>query len=226
MRSSILGAYFADDAEQRREFVFASSRLTHRGWQAETAALAVAESVALAVRTPASSLGVRVLERLRVLSEETEWQAILVQIESSLAANLSVSEFVRTLGLARGVTGYALHVVPVAVYAWLRHPADFRTALISALECGGDTDTVGAILGAMTGASVGKRGIPGEWLDDIADWPRSVGFMERVGAKLAEQKVAGGALGPVGLCWPGLLLRNLLFLVVVLGHGFRRLVPL
>ncbi len=226
MRSSILGAYFADDAERRREFVFASSRLTHRGWQAETAALAVAECVALAVRTPASSLGVRVLERLRRLSEETEWQAILARVESALAANLSVSEFVRTLGLASGVTGYSLHVVPVAIYAWLRHPDDFRTALISALECGGDTDTVGAVLGAMTGASVGKRGIPGEWLDGIADWPRSVGFMERVGARLAEQKVAGGAFGPVPLFWPGLLLRNLLFLVVVLGHGFRRLVPL
>ncbi|MFO1512381.1 MAG: ADP-ribosylglycohydrolase family protein [Verrucomicrobiota bacterium] len=226
MRSGMIGAYFADDAERRREFVFASSRLTHRGWQTETAALAVAECVALAVRTPASSLGVRVLERLRRLSEETEWQAILTRVESGLAANLSVSEFVQTLGLTGGVTGYSLHVVPVAIYAWLRHPADFRTALISALECGGDTDTVGAILGAIIGASVGKRGIPEEWLDGIADWPRSVGFMERVGARLAEQKVAGGALGPVRLFWPGLLWRNLLFLVVVLGHGFRRLVPL
>ena len=47
MRSAVLGAYFADEPERRREFVLASSRLTHRGWQAETAALAVAESVAL-----------------------------------------------------------------------------------------------------------------------------------------------------------------------------------
>jgi hypothetical protein len=44
MRSAIIGAYFADDPAKRREFVLASSRLTHRSWQAETAALAVAES--------------------------------------------------------------------------------------------------------------------------------------------------------------------------------------
>lgn len=50
MRSAIIGTYFANDPERRREFVLASSRLTHRGWQAETAALAVAECAALAVR--------------------------------------------------------------------------------------------------------------------------------------------------------------------------------
>ena len=42
MRSTIIGAFFADDPQKRRDFVLASSRLTHRGWQAETAALAIA----------------------------------------------------------------------------------------------------------------------------------------------------------------------------------------
>src|SRR4051812_41680587 len=41
MRSAIIGAFFAEQPEQRREFVRAASQLTHRGWQAETAALAV-----------------------------------------------------------------------------------------------------------------------------------------------------------------------------------------
>src|ERR1051326_7688879 len=49
MRSAIIGAYFAHQPERRTDFVRASSRLTHRGWQAETAAQAVAECVALAV---------------------------------------------------------------------------------------------------------------------------------------------------------------------------------
>lgn len=51
MRSAIIGAYFANDSGRRREFVLASSRLTHRGWQAETAALVVAECAALAITT-------------------------------------------------------------------------------------------------------------------------------------------------------------------------------
>jgi ADP-ribosyl-[dinitrogen reductase] hydrolase len=127
------------------------------------------------------------------------------------------------VGLERGVTGYSLHVAPVAICGWLRHPNDFRAAMIGALECGGDTDTVGAILGALVGAVVGRQGIPRDWLDAVSDWPRSVSFMQRVGVCLSAQAV--NSPGPVRYFWLGLIPRNLLFLVVVLLHGFRRLTP-
>ncbi|HYV27587.1 MAG TPA: ADP-ribosylglycohydrolase family protein [Candidatus Eisenbacteria bacterium] len=225
MRSAIIGAYFAEDADRRRQFVSASSRLTHRGWQAETAAMAVSECVALAVRTQDQPEVQQVLSLFRGLSGEQQWQTVLSRMETSLAAQMTVPEFVRTLGLDKGVTGYSLHVVPVAIYAWLRHPRDFRTAMISALECGGDTDTVGAILGAMSGGTVGKQGMPNEWLASVCEWPHSVTFMERVASRLAEQKDAQNSLGPVRYFWPGLIPRNLIFLAVVLAHGFRRLAP-
>jgi len=225
MRSAIIGAHFVNDPARQREFVLASSRLTHRGWQAETAALAVAECVALAVQIQRQPEPKEVLEVLRGLTAESEWQNWLQQIESSLAANRSVSDFVHTVGLKKGVTGYSLHVVPVAIYAWLRHPGDFRTAMINTLERGGDTDTVGAILGALVGAVVGKQRIPRDWLDGICDWPRSISLMERVAAKLAEQNQLQDPNGPVRYFWPGQILRNILFLVIVLAHGFRRLAP-
>ena len=105
------------------------------------------------------------------------------------------------------------------------HPADFRQALTAAIECGGDTDTVGAILGALGGTTTGKNGIPSEWLDGFLEWPRSRKFMERVAVRLAEQKTSNAPLGCVPFFWPGLIPRNLLFLAVVLAHGFRRLAP-
>ena len=225
MRSAIIGAYFANDPERRREFVLASSRLSHRGWQAEIVALAVAECAALAVQIQGQPKPRQILEILRSLTSETEWQEWVSQIESSLTANKSVPEFVRSVGLERGVTGYSLHVVPVAIYAWLHHPGSFRTAMINTLECGGDTDTVGAILGGLTGAAVRKQGIPRDWLDCICDWPRSVSFVERVAGRLAEQRQSPSSVGPVHYFWPGLFPRNILFLVVVLLHGFRRLAP-
>ena len=221
MRSSIIGAYFANDEKLRREFGLASSRLTHRGWQAETAALAVAECVALAVQTQGQPETRRVLEVLRQLSEEEEWQTCLLRIEASLGTSISVAEFVRSVGLEKGVTGYSLHVVPVAIYALLRHPGDFRTAMISVLDCGGDTDTVGAILGAMIGANVGKQGIPRDWLAGLCEWPRSITFIDRVAVRLAKQMRAQNPLGPVPYLWPGLIPRNFLFLCVDFAHGFR-----
>ena len=176
-------------------------------------------------RNPSFAEPQQVLDVLRNLTGETEWQKWLSQIKSSLATNQGVSEFVRSIGLEKGVTGSSLHVVPVAIYAWLRHPGDFRTAMISTLECGGDTDTIGAILGALVGAGIGREGIPRDWLDGICDWPRSVSFMERVATRLAEQKQSQNSIGPAHCFWPGLIPRNVFFLIVVLLHGFRRLAP-
>ena len=225
MRSAILGAYFARDHQRRREFVAASTRLTHRGWQAETAALAVAELAALSVRRQGQPPVAELLEVLLALSAEPQWRKLLGQMEESLAVGSSVGDFAVRLGLGQGVTGYALHVVPMAIYAWARHPRDFRLALTSVLDCGGDTDTTGAILGALAGAVGGREAIPSAWVAGIAEWPRSVGFVERVAGRLTEQRRGKQTLGPIRVFWPGVLIRNLVFLVVILGHGFRRLLP-
>lgn len=225
MRSAIIGSCFADDPERRRDFVLASSRLTHRGWQAETSALAVAESAALITVNQGQPDASQVISVLRRLSSETEWQNTLAALEFSLNQRESVSDFAARLGLKRAVSGYSMHVVPVAIYAWLRHPGDFRAALVSALECGGDTNTVGAVVGALAGVSMGKQGIPIEWLDTICEWPRSVSVMGQIAARLATQKTSGQPRGPVHFFWPGLIPRNLLFLTTILVHGFRRLLP-
>lgn len=121
--------------------------------------------------------------------------------------------------------GYAYHSVPVALYAWLRHFGDFPAALKAALDCGGDTDTIGAIVGALAGASCGERGIPAEWRTGIWEWPRSCAFLRQVAARLFEQKIARQPLGPVPYFWLGLVPRNVLFLMTVLAHGFARLLP-
>lgn len=225
MRSAVIGAYFADEPDKRREFVWASSRLTHKGWQAETAALTVAEAVAMAVTTSGELGAQPVLLKLRELSSETEWQEWISRIESGLEAKTPVDAFARTCGWENGVSGYSLHVVTMALYAWLLHRGDFRNALCAALDCGGDTDTVGAIVGALCGASGGQEGIPREWIEGIVEWPRSVGFMRAVARRLGEQKAASKPLGEVRYFWPGVLLRNVVFLMVVLWHGFRRLLP-
>ena len=130
-----------------------------------------------------------------------------------------------SLGLDRGVTGYTYHTVPVAIHAWLSNPKDFRKAVTSIIECGGDADTTAAIVGGIVGAGVGRDGIPNEWLDGIWEWPRSVAWMQRLGEALADSldgdhSVKSPTVNPIAV-----LLRNLLFLFLVLFHGFRRLAP-
>jgi ADP-ribosylglycohydrolase len=223
MRSAIIGAYFPDDPLQRRAFVSASTRLTHTDPKAETAALAVAEAAAWSVIQDKSIQ--EWLNQLAGLGNDDEWQQICRKLTAALTANKSVSDFADDLGLQRGVTGYAYHSVPVALYAWLHHADDFRAALVAALDCGGDTDTVGAIVGALMGARTGCGGIPREWIEGVCDRPRSIGLLTKIGNRLASQKAAGSVRGSVAYFWPLLAVRNAVFLIVVLFHGFRRLLP-
>lgn len=222
MRSALLGAFFARAEERRRAFVTAGTRLTHTDPKALTAALAVAEAGACAAK--GERCDVRALAAL-ANPGDGEWGRLTEGLADALARGASVAAYADALGLARGVTGYAYHTVPVALFAWLRHLGDFRATLEQALGCGGDTDTVGAIAGALAGATVGQAGIPPEWVGPILDWPHSPGLLLTVAGRLAEQDPGGPALGPVRYAWPCVPLRNALFLAIVLTHGFRRLLP-
>jgi len=108
---------------------------------------------------------------------------------------------------------------------WLQHQEDFRAAVLDVVRCGGDTDTTAAILGGIVGARVGKRGIPQGWLDGLMEWPRTVAWMEALGRRLARASSQGDRQRALSLPLSGLPLRNLFFLIVVLLHGFRRLLP-
>lgn len=223
MRSAIIGAFFANDPDQRRNFVSAATRITHTDPKAEIAALAVAETAAEIVNDSPSTNDL--LDRLQALTQDEEWRDLVTRMRNALSQQLSTLAFAESIGLGETVSGYAFHTVPVALYAWLRHQGDFETALTSALNCGGDTDTVGAITGALAGAACGEAAMPSDWLNRIWEWPRSRGFIRKIAARLSDQKESQQSLGPVPLFWSGLIPRNLLFLVTVLLHGFRRLAP-
>lgn len=228
MRSAISGGYFHNDPLAMEAFVRASTEITHTDPKAIIGALAVARLAACAVehdanRPPSVEEVADLL--IRLAPDEPQWSRLTCQIKESYSAGLSVSAFAAKLGLDNGVTGYVYHTVAVAAYAWLRHYGDFRSTVEAVLDCGGDTDTVAAIAGALAGATVGVNGIPKIWLEGIVDWPRSTGLLQRVAERLAEQREEGRPLGPVAYCRLGVLPRNLLFLAVVLAHGFRRLAP-
>lgn len=223
MRTALLGVYFSESPERRRQFVRASTQITHRDPRAEIAALAVAETATwmMACRDDVDGL----LQTLAKLSDLLEWTAIVAKLRPALSRDESTANFAHEIGVTRGVSGYAFQSVPVALYAALRHRNDFESALTEAIACGGDTDTVGAIVGALVGARVGVAGIPAPWRNGLIEWPRSLNLLQRVGERLSWQVDAPRALGPVSYLWPAVPLRNVAFLAIVLAHGFRRLLP-
>ena len=71
------------------------------------------------------------------------------------------------IGLDGWDMGYTLKAMQVAL--WCAHrAADFEAALIAVVSAGGDTDTNGAVAGAVLGARFGLDAIPRRWRDKVA----------------------------------------------------------
>ncbi len=225
MRAPLIGAYFADDDRRREAFVRASTRLTHTDPKALTGALAVAQVAAIATRSGGDVDVPTLLASIDALSEDSEWHRRIAVCLSAWRERRSVAAVAGELGLEGGVGGYMFHTVPIALYSFMLHGPRFAETLEAVLDCGGDTDTVGSITGALVGAAAGPRGIPREWVAGIVDRPITPALLARLGEKLSEQRAADRALGPIPYAWPLTPLRNLAFLVIVLAHGFRRALP-
>ena len=226
MRSAIIGVCYGNDIQKLRELVKASTRLTHTDIKAEYGALAVALAAYLASQKLIVSPQMY-YEKLTTLigSEQVEFLSLIKQACDSAKSTETTQSFAAKIGLRKGITGYIYHTVPVVIHAWLSYQQDYQSAILAIVCCGGDTDTTAAILGGIVGAAVGKDGIPQVWLDNLWEYPRNIKWMESLGTRLAQvcqQQIKQSSL-PVPIY--AVFLRNILFLLIVIFHGFRRLFP-
>ncbi len=74
-------------------------------------------------------------------------------------------------------SGYVVHTLEAAMWA-VDGAANFREAVLRAVNLGDDADTVGAVAGMMAGALWGLSGIPAEWVGRLHDSARLRGLAE------------------------------------------------
>lgn len=72
-----------------------------------------------------------------------------------------------TLRQALGTSSLAKESGIFSLGTFHRNPTDFRATVLEAINAGGDTDTNASIVGALTGANVGLKGIPNEWIEQV-----------------------------------------------------------
>ena len=225
MRAAIIGTA-VEDGDRLRHLVRSSTRITHTDPRAEDGALAVALAAQMACPGEVVA-GAAFLERFRAYTDGHggELEGLIADAIRAADEGRSTADFAASLGLAEGVSGFVCHTVPVALHAWLTHQGDFRSAVCAVIECGGDADSTGAIVGGIVGSGVGTEGIPDEWLERLIEWPRSTAWMEKLGTQLDSTMQSGVASRPIRLPIYGVVLRNLAFLLIVLMHGARRALP-
>lgn len=214
MRAPIIGVWYDHDDRMRKAFVEASTLITHKDPRALEAAWIVAE-VASWASTGSADREV-VFARMNAIMSGDEMRLRLPLMRDCLARSASVSEFADSFGRRVGfVSGFAPDTAAVAIYAWLRHRGDFREIITSVVLAGGDTDTVAFVAGSLAGIDPLSNRFPSEWICGLKDYP------------INPDSLAGlpGETPFRFPNWPVSLVRNALFLVIVLIHGFRRIFP-
>ena len=73
--------------------------------------------------------------------------------------------------------GYTIKAMQVGLWASREH-GEFEGVLTRVINAGGDTDTNGAVAGAIMGARTGASGIPRRWLQNIMDRNRLVALAD------------------------------------------------
>ncbi|WLQ17051.1 ADP-ribosylglycohydrolase family protein [Hahella aquimaris] len=234
MRAPIIGVTLGSKPERMLAYLQASTQLTHRDPKALVGAIAAARAAYLAAQGQVEIASYKSdLQRFFKQLEPSaatgaavsEFNTLLDRLDLALQKGLSPAQYAQQLGLERGVTGYMYHTMPIVLYVWLQHQHDYAAGIAQIVALGGDTDTTAAILGGILGAGVGEKGIPAPWLQGIRDWPFNPAYF-RVLAERVDLAINQGQTVRIPLLpGPLLLLRNLVFLVIVLWHGFRRLAP-
>ncbi len=160
MRVAPIGVFYHDNPTMLKEVAYKSSQITHTHNLGKEGAALQAYAIALAtdLKPP---LGLNQSDFLAKLTDYTQDRTYQKKLNSirGLLANSDRSKVVAELG--NGIE--AFNSVPTAIYSFLVEPNSFAKAVLYAISLGGDTDTIGAMTGAISGAYLGIESIPDIW---------------------------------------------------------------
>ncbi|MBI4321230.1 MAG: ADP-ribosylglycohydrolase family protein [Chloroflexi bacterium] len=163
MRAAPIGLLFHRDLSRLKEAAIAQASLTHIDPRATAAAAAAAFAVAYCLNHEA------LYDAEELLRQAGDF---VRDINLDMADRIYAVATIRSLDYDSGfkhtgVGGFALETVGAAYFAFVKNPFDFETTVVQAVNAGGDTDSIGAIAGAISGALNGREKIPARWLDAL-----------------------------------------------------------
>jgi poly(ADP-ribose) glycohydrolase ARH3 len=160
MRVAPVGLLYSRNLEKLREIAYRSSSITHSHELGREGAAIQACAVALALNTPADEDIDRAvfLSSLQNFIRDRLYKEKIAQMRELLDER-DKEKVVAVLG--NGIE--APRSVPTAIYCFLSQPQSYKDTVIYAISLGGDTDTIAAMAGAISGAYLGIEAIPSKW---------------------------------------------------------------
>jgi len=163
MRVAPIGLLYYDDVEKLREIAYKSAEITHTHVLGKEGAAIQAYAVALAVQTERDNLNPEeFLEKIANFTENSVYREKLEKARLLLKKD-NKKEVIKMLGN----TVEAFNSVPTAIYCFAKNHQSYAKAVLYAVSLGGDTDTLGAMTGAIAGAYHGVENIPNIWIKKL-----------------------------------------------------------
>jgi ADP-ribosylglycohydrolase len=168
MRTAALGLYFLRCPVGLRDTVAAVSRITHQDPRSIAGGVAIASAARLLAEQP----GVEPEELCRNVAQDMQpldgaFAGLVMGLPAILFGELRAAlEYVAWSGGQNRefaeviITPYVVPTVLASLWAVMRFPASWPDAVAAAIGLGGDTDTLGAIVGGLMGARLGEAAIP------------------------------------------------------------------
>ncbi len=163
MRASPVGLRYYGDPAELLEASLEQSAITHRHPEAAAGAAAIAMAVGIGVADTGGLEPAGFARSLARFVEKTD-RGMSAKI-AGLADYLDASA---EEGFAyTGTGGHVMETVPAALFAFLRTPYDFESTVLTAVNAGGDTDSIGAMAGAVSGSFNGECAIPARFREGV-----------------------------------------------------------
>jgi len=163
MRIAPVALFLWADFESLKEQVAKVSALTHTHALAIEGAQAIAFALAFALHEDFNPQNL-ITKTISFVGENSEISYKLWEVKELLENKEITSE--EALDQI-GTRGIILDTVGSVFYCFLKTPKDFYNSIVTAINAGGDTDTIGSLVGALSGAYNGIENIPHKWLSSV-----------------------------------------------------------
>jgi ADP-ribosylglycohydrolase len=186
MRSSPYGVFFYDEPWKAAEYAAEHSKMTHLHPAAWASAAALAAGIAGCFTDQCWD---HTVQRMAAAAMPIHKETADMLSEAHVKA-VNGTPPIDVLRDWEGWTGD--EAIAASIYCCLRHPDDFPGAVLEAVNSPGDSDSLGAITGALMGAKMGLKEMPNRWVDRIENKDR----LAVLSARFAKAMVIDGHLLP------------------------------
>ncbi|MEZ6133745.1 MAG: ADP-ribosylglycohydrolase family protein [Pirellulaceae bacterium] len=185
-RALFLGLALNDTGNRIVRWVEESTKITHTHPLALDGCRVLATLANAAATTSREKLDPGlILKQLVELSSEPKIRDRLSQLDAFLQQRRSPSAVARHFGWHRGISGFIVPTTIMATYCWMRYPDNFCRAVESAIALGGDSDSLGAIVGGLVGGHVGIQGLPDKLVATLGGFPHGPQWMADTAERFA-----------------------------------------